>query len=314
MATSPVEAGRPRTATVRLGVFSPSVVLGVAAQTGALARAGLRVEEIAVSSSSQQFSLLLEGELDAVLTSPDNVISYRQSSANPLGRSVDVRILAAVDRGLGLSLFAAPGVDPGTGLRGGVLGVDVPTSGFAFAAYELLARRGLRRLAHYTVEPMGTTPMRAKALIANRCTMTMLNAGSDLRAEDAGCTRVSRASSMGLYVGTVLAARGTDIDRDLPALRALTTTVVSTCRALAAKPQGETASMVTRARLGLDAHGTARYLATLADRVEGLIPDARLDDASLYTLRMLRARHAEPRVPVDADPGLVDERFLAFTG
>jgi hypothetical protein len=314
MAASPVEAGRPRTATVRLGVFSPSVVLGVAAQTGALARAGLRVQEITVSSSAQQFSLLLEGELDAVLTSPDNVLAYRQSPANPLGRGADVRIIAALDRGLGLSLFAAPGVDPRAGLRGGVLAVDVPASGFAFAAYELLARRGLRRLAHYTVEPMGTTPLRAKALIANRCTMTMLNAGSDIRAEDAGCTRVCRASSLGPSVGTVLAARGADIDRELPTLRALTWTLASTGRVLASGPQGEIASTVARARLGLDAHGTARYLATLADRVEGLIPDARIDDESLYTLRMLRVRHAESGVLVDADDGLVDERFLAFAG
>ena len=314
MATSPAEAAGPRTATVRLGVFSPSVVLGVAQRTGALARAGLHVEEIAVASSSQQFSLLLEGELDAVLTSPDNVILYRESRANPLGRTADVRILAAVDRGLGLSLFAAPGVDPRTGLHGGVLGVDVPTSGFAFAAYELLARRGLRKHADYSVEPTGTTPARASALIANRCTMTMLNAGSDLRDEDAGCTRVAQASSLGPYVGTVLAARGTDIDRDLPTLQHLTTTLASTCRALAAEPHVETAAEVTRARLGLNDDGTSRYLATLADPAQGLIPDARLDDASLDTLRLLRARHAEPGSLADADAGLVDERFLALTG
>ena len=314
MATNPAEAAGPRSATVRLGVFSPSVVLGFAERIGALARVGLRVEEIAVTSSSQQFSLLLEGELDAVLTSPDNVILYRESRANPLGRNADVRILAAVDRGLGLSLFAAPGVDPRTGLRGGVLGVDVPTSGFAFAAYELLARRGLRKHADYTVEPMGTTPMRVSALIANRCTMTMLNAGSDLRAEDAGCTRVAQASSLGPYVGTVLAARGTDIDRDLPTLRALTTTLTSTCRALAAGPRDEIAAEVTRSRLGLDEAGVTRYLATLADPAQGLIPDARLDDASLETLRLLRARHAEPAIPADSNAGLIDERFLAFAG
>src|SRR5438445_5234585 len=83
-----------RPATVRLGVFSPSVVLGVAAATGALARAALSVEEIPVASSAQQFSLLLGGALDAVFTSPDNAMAYRGSAANPLGRAVDVRILA----------------------------------------------------------------------------------------------------------------------------------------------------------------------------------------------------------------------------
>src|ERR1700737_2212675 len=143
------------TRLVRLGVFSPSVLLGVAAAEGTLDRAGLQGEEIPVASSSHQFTLLLAGELDAVLTSPDNVLAYRGSSANPLGRTVDVRILAAVDRGLGLSLFHGPrisglsGLSGLSGVRGGVLGVDVPTSGFAFVAYELLARHGLRYGADY---------------------------------------------------------------------------------------------------------------------------------------------------------------------
>src|ERR1700737_2076213 len=147
------------TRLVRLGVFSPSVLLGVAAAEGTLDRAGLQGEEIPVASSSHQFTLLLAGELDAVLTSPDNVLAYRGSSANPLGRTVDVRILAAVDRGLGLSLFSAAGTEP----RGGVLAVDVPASGFAFVAYELLARRGLRRGLDYEVRAMGSTPLRADA-------------------------------------------------------------------------------------------------------------------------------------------------------
>ena len=327
--TADADASRP--ATVRLGVFSPSVVLGVAAATGALDRAGLIVREIAVRSSPQQFSLLLDGGLDAALTSPDNAMAYRRSAANPLGRTVDVRILAAVDRGLGLSLFTAPGVDPAAGLRGRVLGVDAPTSGFAVAAYELLERRGLRRSIDYEVEQLGTTPARAAALVAGRCTMTMLNAGSDLRAEAAGCTRVSRVSALGPYVGTVLAALGDAVERDPSPLRRLTSVIVEACRALGAGELHETAAEVTRARLGLDEAGTARYLATLADPAEGLVPDGRLDAKSLRTLSVLRSLHAESEhagltddtdpdpdididIDTDVDEGLLDERFLGVDG
>lgn len=330
VARTPASRGRPH-ATVRLGLFSPSVVLGVAAVTGALARAALTVEEIPVTSSAQQFSLLLEGALDAALTSPDNVMAYRRSPANPLGRTVDARILAAVDRGLGLSLFAAPGVDPATGLRGAVLGVDAPASGFAVAAYELLERRGLRRSVDYEVEPFGTTPARAAALVAGRCAMTMLNAGSDLHAEDAGCTRISRVSTLGPYVGTVFAALGDAVERDDSPLRRLTSVLVETCHALStgitehsdADKIGElheTAAEVAWARLGLGAAGTERYLATLADPDEGVVPDGRLDPRSLRTLSLLRARHARPESAgqpagePDDDGGLLDERFLGPGG
>ena len=325
MAANPVRAqppnpapGASRPATVRLGVFSPSVVLGVAAATGALARAGLGVQEISVLSSPQQFSLLLEGGLDAALTSPDNAMAYRRSAANSLGRTVDIRILAAVDRGLGLSLFVGPGVDPAAGLRGSVLGVDAADSGFAVAAYELLERRGLRRSIDYEVEQLGTTPARAAALVAGRCAMTMLNAGSDLRAEAAGCTRVSRVSCLGPYIGTVFAALGDAVESDPSPLRRLTSVLVETCRALRAGELRETAVEVTRARLGLDADGTERHLATLADPAEGLVPDGRLDEKSLRTLSVLRSLHAESEQadlgPGDADEGLIDERFLGAGG
>jgi ABC-type nitrate/sulfonate/bicarbonate transport system substrate-binding protein len=297
---------------VRLGLFSPSVVLGVAAETGALDRAGLRIEEVAATSSAQQFAALLAGELDAVLTSPDNVLAYRGSAANPLGRAADVRILAAVDRGLGLSLFTAPGVDPGAGLRGGVLAVDVATSGFAFVAYELLAREGLRAGFDYTVHPVGSTPMRAAALIAGRYPMTVLNAGNDLRAEAAGCTRVSRASSLGPYMGTVLAAAGDRVEDATTPLRALAEVLLAASRTLAEGRLREPAAAVAAARLGLDEAGVHRYLETLTDPTEGLVPGGRLDGESLDTLRRLRSRYGNGGAgsAAAAAPGLVDERFL----
>lgn len=294
---------------VRLGVFSPSVVLGVAEACGALAEAGLHVEEIPVTSSSQQFALLLAGGLDAVFTSPDNVLAYRGSAANPLGRTADVRILAAVDRGLGLSLFHGPRLSRLSGLRGGVLGVDVPTSGFAFVAYELLARHGLRYGADYEVRPLGTTPMRATALIEGQCDMTVLNAGSDLRAEAAGCTRLSRASSLGPCLGTVLAAPA----EGTAALGALTGVLLKTARSLVEGRLAELAASVIRARLGLDPEDALRHLQIMADRDEGLVPGGRVDPGSLGTLRWLRSRYGGGQ-GAEPDPGLVDDRFLPPAG
>jgi hypothetical protein len=311
---------------MRLGVFSPSVVLGVARAIGAVERAGYTIEEVPATSSSQQFAALLAADLDAVLTSPDNVLAYRASAANPLGRAVDIRVLAAVDRGLGLSLFTAPGVasvtgvasgtgaEPGAGMRGGVLAVDVPTSGFAFVAYELLARQGLRAGLDYEVRAWGSTPRRGAALAAGECTMTVLNAGADLRAEAAGCTRIARASSLGRYVGTVLAAPGPGVEDASTPLRAVTSVILTTSGALVEGRLHEVAARIAAERLGLDGDGVRRYLSTLLDPREGLVPGGRLDDESLETLRWLRGRYgnAGPDLAAVVAPGsgLVDARFL----
>ena len=96
-------------------------------------------------SSPAQFRSLETGELDVVMTSPDNVLAYRFLSANPLGRNLPVEILAGIDRGLGLSLCLAPSVTDVADVRDRVVGVDVPESGFAFVAFALLERAGLAR-------------------------------------------------------------------------------------------------------------------------------------------------------------------------
>src|SRR5215210_4589317 len=89
-----------------VGTFSPSVLLRVARRTGVLDRNDVVVEERPVPSAPGQFAALADGSLDAALTSPDNVVAYRFLPGNPLGRTLDVRIVAAVDRGLGLALYA----------------------------------------------------------------------------------------------------------------------------------------------------------------------------------------------------------------
>ena len=150
---------------IQLGTFTPSVLLRVARRTGRLDQAGLDVVESPVASSPAQFAALLDGSLDAVLTSPDNVLAYRYSPRNPLGRTADVGILAAVDRGLGLGLYSRFAA---ADLAGRMFGVDVPDSGFAFAMYALAESLGLGRDG-YRVVALGSTPKRLTSWVSRLC-------------------------------------------------------------------------------------------------------------------------------------------------
>jgi ABC-type nitrate/sulfonate/bicarbonate transport system substrate-binding protein len=218
-----------------LGTFSPSVLLRTARRTGVLDRHGLAVEERPVPSSPAQFAALEAGSLDAALTSPDNVVAYRFLPGNPLGSTRDVRIVSAVDRGLGLALYAGPGPDGSAAglegiaaLRGQVVGVDVAASGFAFALFEILGRAGLRR-DDYELAELGSTPKRLDALLEGRCAATMLNAGNDLKADDAGLVRLADVTSVAApYLGTVLAVQG----EPTPAVRSLAAALVETGEAV----------------------------------------------------------------------------------
>lgn len=290
---------------LRLGTFSPSALVEVAARTGALAAAGVHVVEVPATSSRQQFAALLDGELDAAMTNPDNVVAYRCVPDNPLGRLGDVRIVAALDRGLGLSLFAAPGV---TDLQDGILGVDVPGSGFAFVGYELLQRLGIR----HGVTALGSTPRRATALLTGACTMTVLNAGNELHAEHRGARRLASVADIGPYVGAVLAVTGDSLRRNGFELRGLLGALLRTARDIVTGRRPELLFESVKDRLALDDHLTRRHIAVLTSRGTGLTPSGRFREAELRTVLDLRNRHTGGRLSTRdvLTNGLIDTSLL----
>ena len=271
--------------SMTLGTFTPSVLLGVARRTGHLHQAGLAVTETAVRSSPAQFEALLLGTLDAVLTSPDNVLAHRYSPTNALHRTVDARIVSAVDRGLGLALYGRTGA---AGLRGATFGVDVPTSGFAFAMYALAESIGLRR-ADYRVLALGSTPRRLQALLAGDCDATMLNAGNELLAEAAGYRPLARVSQIcPPYLGTVLAVIG---DTHAEAAGRLAAALTRTASSIAAGHLDAEVVAEAGAALGLPEPLAHRYLARLRDPGDGLVTGGVVDPASIRTIVDLRRRY-----------------------
>jgi ABC-type nitrate/sulfonate/bicarbonate transport system substrate-binding protein len=295
-----------------VGSFTPSVLLDVARSTGRLAARELEVDEVPVASSPAQFRSLLDGELDVALTSPDNVLAYRFNPANPLGGLLDVRIVAAIDRGMGLGLYGRPGTTPAD-LAGAALGVDVAASGFALAMYALAESLGFTR-DQYELVQLGSTPRRLEALLAGDCTATMLNAGNELIAEQAGCVRLASGTDLlSPYLGTVVAIAG---DARLDVARRLSDALLETAGEIVGGGLGkETAASAAR-RLGLDDELTQRYVGRLRDPRDGLVPDGVVDRGALATLVRLRTTYLPSPAPgggdvldaaLDAGNGLVQE-------
>jgi ABC-type nitrate/sulfonate/bicarbonate transport system substrate-binding protein len=285
-----------------VGSFSPSVLLRVARRSGALAGRGLEVREEPVISSPAQFAALADGSLDAALTSPDNVVAYRFLPGNPLGGTRDVRIVSAIDRGLGLALYARSGVTAVDQLRGATVGVDVAASGFAFALLEILARADVGRDDVELVE-LGSTPKRLQALLDGRCAATMLNAGNDLRADDAGLVRLVDVTSVASpYLGTVLAVQG----EPSPAVRRLADALREATAAVLSGEAREVALEEAEAS-GLTPHLAVRYVERLADPDHGLVPDGVTDSASLESVVALRRAHTTDLLEAATSPhgGLV---------
>ena len=297
-------------ARIVVGSFTPSVLLDLAGTTGRLDQRGLDVAEVPVTSSPAQFRSLLDGELDVALTSPDNVLAYRFDPRNPLGEVADVRIVAALDRGMGLGLYGRPGTTAAD-LVGARVGVDVPTSGFALALYALAESVGVTR-GQYELVALGSTPRRLQALLAGDCAATMLNAGNELVAEQRGCVRLaSVAYRLSPYLGTVVAVTGAARTEEA---RLLADALLETAREVGRGGLGVEAAASAARRLGLDDELAQRYVARLRDPREGLVPDGVVDRGALETLVRLRTTYLPSPAPhggdvldtaLDEDAGLV---------
>jgi ABC-type nitrate/sulfonate/bicarbonate transport system substrate-binding protein len=285
--------------SIRLGTFTRSVLLDVARSTGRLEAAGLEVAEISVPSSPAQFSALRARELDAVFTSPDNVLAYRFLPSNPLAELLDIEMIAGLDRGLGLSVGARPGTTGAAELAGTRFGVDVANSGFAFVGYDLLARHGVPRES-YEVVTLGSTPKRAQALLDGGCDATVLNAGNELRSRRAGCPLLASATELGPYLGTVVArlrdgAASEAVDR-------LVTVLVEVSDGILDGRLLDAAVSGARTVLGLDDELAAEHAAVLRDPRQGLVAGGSVDAASLATLVDLRRRY----LPVTELDGILE--------
>jgi ABC-type nitrate/sulfonate/bicarbonate transport system substrate-binding protein len=298
--------------TTRLvvGAFSPSVLLSVARRTGRLDEQGLEVEELPVASSPGQFRSLAEGELHAAFTSPDNVLAYRFSPSNPLGRLLDARMVSGVDRGMGLALYGRPGLESADRLRGARLGVDVPVSGFALAMYALTESLGVPR-GEYELVTLGSTPRRLTALLAGQCDATMLNAGNELIAEANGCVRLAAVADVCTpYLGTVIGVVG---DAHLAEAQALAAALTATVDDVLAGRLDDVAAQEAADRLELSPELADRYVDRLRSRDEGLVPGGEVDPAALRTLAALRRQYLPEVIdgadvldrPLDESSGLV---------
>jgi ABC-type nitrate/sulfonate/bicarbonate transport system substrate-binding protein len=279
-----------RDVQIKIGTFTRPVLVEVARRDGSLERAGLDVVETSVTSSPAQFQSLEAGDHELIFTSPDNVIAYRFVSDNPLGRTLSVEIVGALDRGLGLSLCLGPSITSVAELRGRVVGVDVPQSGFAFVAYELLRRAGLTR-DDYTVTALGSTPRRASALIAGECAATVLNAGNELRAAGAGCTVHSTVNDIGPYLGTVMAALVIDDPERIEVRDRFMKVMLETAQRIVAGERADAAIEAAKDLLDLTGTEAQAHYRCLLDPANGFIPTGRIDRASISTLLDLRRRY-----------------------
>lgn len=190
---------------LQIGQFSESPVLSVARALGLDRQYGVDWATQRVPSSPAQFGSLVNGEIDIAITSPDNVMLYASTDKNPLGQQLDLEFLRPIDRGLGLALYADPGITQLEDFQKASLGVDVMSSGFALLLLGMLDHLHVDRTS-IRFQAVGATPLRLEAILSGEIQGSVLNAETAVAASEAGLTRWATSRDVSdKYLGTVLA-------------------------------------------------------------------------------------------------------------
>src|SRR5258706_10559630 len=115
----------------------------VAQEKGLFAKNGIEVKVTPTPSSVFQLTGLIEGKFDIAMTAIDNLIAYREGQGEEPVLGPDLFAFMGSDNGF-LRLVFVPEIKSYSQMKGRTLSVDARTTGYAFVAFEMLERAGLR--------------------------------------------------------------------------------------------------------------------------------------------------------------------------
>jgi ABC-type nitrate/sulfonate/bicarbonate transport system substrate-binding protein len=288
--------------------------LYAAREQGFFAMQGLDIKIIETTGSLPQLTGLAHGAYDLIQTAPDNVINIDSNpAAFGLEPATAPHILMLFGGSTGpLSLYAQPSVATFEDLRGTVLGVDNPTSGFALVLRDMLARHGLALERDYTFVVAGGTSARLEALKNEAIAATILYAPFDLIAAENSFPRL--ASSTDYYAAYAsLATAGTQtwveshgdmIIRYITALRqALRWIYNPACGASVREMLSQELS------LGVPVSLAPRAYSAFVDPLTGFSVEGMLDEAGTKQVIDLREAYSAPPRPLGIPADYQDLRW-----
>lgn len=201
--------------TVRIIAFpgAPNLPVFAAMRNGDFTEIGLDVTLELTASSIEQAERTARDEFDIIFTAFDNVVAYNEGQgAAAEGVDPGYVAIAGATR-LDLAVVTGKEIVDFAALAGRKVALDAPTTGFAFAFYDMCARNGIARDA-YSVDAVGAAPQRWEALKAGLYDATLLIEPFTSIAKNAGFNVLQRSTeAYAHYQGGVIAARRGFLER-----------------------------------------------------------------------------------------------------
>ncbi len=270
--------------------------LYIARQQGYFETQGLDIEITYTAGSLPQLAGLAGGAYQLIQTAPDNIINIDN---NPAAFGLDTAAAPHVIMVLGgsvgpLSVYTQPAITTFDHLRGTVLGVDNPTSGFALVLQDMLACSGLLFERDYTLTVSGGTSSRLDALKSGSVAATILYAPFDVQATRAGFNRLATSTDYyPAYASLATAGLQSWIEQHTGEVTSYISAYLQALRWIYNPTHATEVQRVIESEptLSLDVSIAPGAYAAFVDPQTGFGINAMLDDAGLQQVIELRATY-----------------------
>jgi ABC-type nitrate/sulfonate/bicarbonate transport system substrate-binding protein len=268
----------------------------VAQEKGLFAKNGIEVKVTPTPSSVFQLTGLIEGKFDIAMTAIDNLIAYREGQGEEPVLGPDLFAFMGSDNGF-LRLVSVPEVKSYSQMKGRTLSVDARTTGYAFVAFEMLERAGLRLDKDYNVVRAGGVLQRFQALMEKKHDATLLLSPFELQAEAKGFNRLGDATAvLGAYQGLVGGARKSWADANRGAVVGYIRAFSEAVEWLYDPRNKDEALAIFRKNLpNVGEQGAQAAYGVLLAPVGGFQRKAQIDLEGVRTVLSIRSKYAEPR-------------------
>lgn len=286
--------------------------LYVAADRGLFAAQGLTAALTPTVNSRQMMIGILQKEYDIGQAAIDNLIAYQEKQAAP-ELQVERDLVAFLGTSsTNLDLVVQPDIGAYADLKGKVLAVDAPNTGFAFVLRKMLDANGLK-ISDYSFEAVGGDGSRLDALKAGKAAGALLTTDFANRAVAAGLKRLgSSRDVLPHYQGTSFFTSRSWAAAHHDALVKFTRAIVQAHRWIFdPKNRAIAAQIFARHTSGMAQDVAEKIIANLTSPTGGMSSTGELDIAGIRTVLALRNQYGEPKRDLNDPQRYIDTSFYA---
>jgi ABC-type nitrate/sulfonate/bicarbonate transport system substrate-binding protein len=293
---------------IKIGLFNKDAVIIAAQEKGFLKTENIRVEINTVTDSPTLLRNLISGRYDLILNNADNVIAWAEGQgADP--QPNDFVIFLGGSRGVKQRLAVHPSINDYKDIKGKVLAVDAPTTGFAIIMIAILKKNGLELNRDYTLKSFGNTNARAEAINRGEAVGAMMGMNDD-EIQKRGFKVLARAEDHVAHYARGLGAtrrEWANANEEL-LVRFIRAMIRATDWVTDTKSKEEVIKVLLAENKNNRARVEEQYEESISPRF-GFTPRGRIDHEGIRTIIQLRETAGLMKPPVPKPEKYVDERF-----